>query len=581
MGTGFTIDTPLKVARYGISSVVSLVDDVLIEQMRKHHCAASGQPYEEITNKDDDPRARRITAYLDLLGMLIARQVKQLQASPFEPGSEITRYFEMLPDRPLREKYNGMLKCADPASVEQMQAELRREAVPGDIDVNIMTKLDAAAYRGGQKRPPEYSHAMAALRGFAKSSLQSSIVFSAGLNPSLYGYSGQFDDFYPDANGHLKKRIVLKVSDFRSALIQGKFFAKRGLWVSEYRIESGLNCGGHTFATKGILLGPILEEFKRNKDQFADVLLPSLNKSLEKQERPGFHAPPQARVTVQGGIGEAWEDEFLLRFYRVDGTGWATPFMLVPEVVSVDDEHLKRLCEAGDNEVFLGDSSPFGVPLWNLNTSFSEEARRRRIQEGRPGTGCPKGFLVTTDEFSKAPQCLASRSYQKKKLEHVFSNGLNEAQRKFMEIKVLAKSCICHDLAGGATLKNGIDPDATPAIVCGPNIVNFSKVATLEEMVGHIYGRISLLTRSNRPQMFLREMAIYIERLRKEAEEYSLGLSEKTPKYFAEFKENLLAGADYYKELAEHFVDEKKKQFLEELEALRQAIEPLSVAAEV
>ena len=33
MGTGFTIDTPLKVARYGISSVISLVDDVLIEQV--------------------------------------------------------------------------------------------------------------------------------------------------------------------------------------------------------------------------------------------------------------------------------------------------------------------------------------------------------------------------------------------------------------------------------------------------------------------------------------------------------------------------------------------------------------------
>ncbi len=34
MGTGFTIDTPIKVAKYGISSVISLVDDVLIEQMR-------------------------------------------------------------------------------------------------------------------------------------------------------------------------------------------------------------------------------------------------------------------------------------------------------------------------------------------------------------------------------------------------------------------------------------------------------------------------------------------------------------------------------------------------------------------
>jgi len=64
----------------------------------------------------------------------------------------------------------------------------------------------------------------------------------------------------------LKKKIILKVSDFRSAIIQGNFFAKKGLWVSEYRIESGLNCGGHAFATDGFLLGPILEEFKQKRN---------------------------------------------------------------------------------------------------------------------------------------------------------------------------------------------------------------------------------------------------------------------------------------------------------------------------
>jgi len=38
--------------------------------------------------------------------------------------------------------------------------------------------------------------------------------------------------------GKYLKEIVLKVSDFRSALIQGKFLAKMGIWgVSEYRIE--------------------------------------------------------------------------------------------------------------------------------------------------------------------------------------------------------------------------------------------------------------------------------------------------------------------------------------------------------
>ncbi|KKK80246.1 hypothetical protein LCGC14_2825420, partial [marine sediment metagenome] len=38
MGIGFTIDTALRVAKYGISSVISLVDDTLIEQMRQFHC---------------------------------------------------------------------------------------------------------------------------------------------------------------------------------------------------------------------------------------------------------------------------------------------------------------------------------------------------------------------------------------------------------------------------------------------------------------------------------------------------------------------------------------------------------------
>ena len=34
MGTGYTVDTPVKVAHLGISSVISIVDDILIEKMR-------------------------------------------------------------------------------------------------------------------------------------------------------------------------------------------------------------------------------------------------------------------------------------------------------------------------------------------------------------------------------------------------------------------------------------------------------------------------------------------------------------------------------------------------------------------
>ena len=45
MGLGYTIDTPLKVARFGISSVVSIIEDELVERMREFHCGQSGEAY--------------------------------------------------------------------------------------------------------------------------------------------------------------------------------------------------------------------------------------------------------------------------------------------------------------------------------------------------------------------------------------------------------------------------------------------------------------------------------------------------------------------------------------------------------
>ena len=38
MGTGFSIDTPIRVAPFGISSVMSIMDDMLVEKIRKHYC---------------------------------------------------------------------------------------------------------------------------------------------------------------------------------------------------------------------------------------------------------------------------------------------------------------------------------------------------------------------------------------------------------------------------------------------------------------------------------------------------------------------------------------------------------------
>jgi hypothetical protein len=576
MGTGFTIDTPLRVAKYGISSVIPLVDDVLVEQVRKYHCEKHGEPYEKISNRDQDARALRITAYLNLLDRLIRPQIEALQASPFEDGSEITRYFEMLPETPLKQAYGEMLATTEPEAKARMQEDLRQHAVPGSIDVNIMTKLDRDVYWDGKKLPAEFTDAMAALRGFANSTLNSSVVFSAGINQRLYTYAATFDDFFPDDNGELKKKIILKVSDYRSASIQGRFLAKRGLWVSEYRIESGLNCGGHAFATDGYLLGPVLEEFKEKRQELTDTLHAAYTKALADRDWSVNNEPHEVMITVQGGIATALENEFLLRYYMIDRTGWGTPFLLVPEVTNVDNAHLEKLVAATDGDVYLSNSSPLGIPYWNLRTSASEETRRQHIREGKPGSPCFKGAARLNTEFTEIPICPASRVYVKRKLQHLPEEGLSAEQLAAAKESVLSKSCICHDLGGATALKYDIDPVATPSICCGPSILDFSKISTLEEMVAHIYGRLSLMTNKERPHMFIKELMLYIDHLREETKNFSLKLSFRTPAYFSKFKKNLLAGVEYYHRLAGQFIEEQRKQFLADLKVLQDEIERIA-----
>ena len=50
MGTAFTADSPLKVAHYGISTVIALADDVLLERLRKYYSDLNNISYEEIKN---------------------------------------------------------------------------------------------------------------------------------------------------------------------------------------------------------------------------------------------------------------------------------------------------------------------------------------------------------------------------------------------------------------------------------------------------------------------------------------------------------------------------------------------------
>ena len=583
MGTGFTIDTALKVALYWISSVMS-VDDNLMEKMREYYSGLYGEHFEPIAKNAPDSRARRITAYLNFVHRAVTRQFHELKVSEFKEGTEITKYFDLLDDcSSLKQEYNRMLGLREGVEKTQLQQSLRDRISPGPIDINILTKLDRENYKKGQKLPREYADGHSALRGFAKSELNSSVVFSAGLNPYLYSYVENFDCFYADAGGAIEKKITLKVSDFRSALIQGKIFAKKGIWISEYRIESGLNCGGHAFPTDGCLLGPILEEFKTRRGEFTGELFKYYRAALAAKK--GIHDPvrPAARITVQGGIGTSSENRFLLRYFELDGTGWATPFLLVPEVTSVDPDMLEKLLNVDEDTVYLSGASPLGVPIYNLRNSASELTRLKRIAAGRPGSPCLNKYMAFNTEFTEEPICSASSHYQTKKIAELNQKGLGPEEYAKEYEKIVEKACVCHDLGDGVLAKYGLSYkgyNPVPAVCPGPNLVYFSKLLTLREMAGHIYGKINILSQKRpRPHMFINELRLYIQYFKNLISSASPKITAKEAEYFAEFKQNLLTGIEYYRNLVNHFIEESeqsKKEFMDYLSLLREELEKLT-----
>lgn len=554
MGLAYTIDTPIKVARFGISSVISIIEDELMEQVRRFYCEKSQQEYIEISSDDDDYRANRITAYLNLVNENVNEQMIAMRKLLFIEGNDLCKYFELLPETSaLKIDYLKMLKMPDSAEKQSIQKELRSRITAGAIDVNIMSKLDKQNYsKSGEALPDEFCDAMAALRGYANSNLVSSIVFSAGYNPRLYAYIEKFNNFYPDEKGFCKKKIILKVSDFRSASIQGKFLAKRGLFVSEFRIESGLNCGGHAFPTEGFLFGPILEEFKEQRAALNEELLKTCNDVWKEKGIITNSVFIKIIISAQGGIGTAKENEFLLDYYKIDSTGWGSPFLIVPEATNVDESTLNQLAAAVPSDYYLSHASPLGVPFNNFRPSSSETQRMNRIKKERPGSPCYKKFLSSNTEFTEKPICTASREYQHLKIKQLDEKQLAPASYKKEFDKIIEKDCLCEGLGATVMLKNNIPVihKMTAVTICpGPNMAYFSKISTLREMVDHIYGRINILNSVKRSNLFVNELMLYVDYLKKEINN-TTGESVKEIRYLQKFKAKLMEGIDYYKKLA-------------------------------
>lgn len=571
MGIGFTIDSPMKLAHLGIDSVVSMLDDILVEKLRKMYCEKLEIPYKEISAKVDDFRAKRFTEYLNFLQDQAEKKFDDLKNTTTGKGQEIRDYIDLLPDSShLKSEFKTL--ASKYINLNEIGKRIKDKLYMGSIDVNIMTKVDKDNFRKGEKLPVEYNDAHAALRGFANSKLKSSIILSAGMNPRLYNYIEQFEDFFPDSEGNIKKKIVLKVSDYRSALIQGKFFAKKGIWVSEYRIESGLNCGGHAFATDGFLLGPVLAEFKDKREELTKEIYESLKLGSEHKNRSLPNAELSLRITAQGGVGTSEEHEFLLDYYKVDSVGWGSPFLLVPEATTVDDATFNKLVKAKEEDIYLSNISPLGVPFYSLRGNTKDVEKHDRIEGGKPGSPCPKRYVALNNDYNKQGLCTASAKFQKIKIDELEEKGLDPNDYLVEYDKIVEKSCTCVGLGTTALIAHGIETKAEgPGVsACpGPNLAYFSRKMSMKEMVDHIYGRFNVISRNDRPNIFVKELGIYMNYLTEKINDIHENRTKKQEKYLITFSDNLNEGILYYKnlftELKDRFED-SKSNVLQELD---------------
>ena len=576
MGLAYTIDSPIRVAKYGISSVISIMDDELIEKMNAFYSKQFNLPYHEITQKIHDYRAERITSYLNLVDKIVKEKFENFKTELSESKLALENYIAMLPNKSVIKV--GLQNLLEDGFTfkENIKNYLENNLHPGAIDVNIMTKLDKDNFIKDEQLPIAFNDAHAALRGFANSTLESSVVLSAGMNPRLYSYFENFTAFFPDLNNNLKKKITLKVSDFRSAMIQGNFLAKKGLWVSEYRIESGLNCGGHAFATEGYLLGPILEEFKQKKDQLIQSAHDLMVKALGQKEMHVPEQPLDLKITVQGGVGTAEEHDFLLDHYRVDSVGWGSPFLLVPEATSVDKHTRELLADAKEDDLYLSHISPLGIPFNTLRGTTNEKLKLKRIQESKAGSSCPKRFLALSKEYDAKGICTSSKKYQDLKLEELLLQKDILSAEIFEKKKssITEKACLCVGLANASYLENDIKikGQAQGVIICpGPNMAYFNQEVSLSKMVQHIYGNASVLTVTNRPNLFVKELRMYLDYLKNEIVAVSDEITAPQIKKWHSFQKNLIEGIAYYEDLfsATPFFESTKKEILNQFNSYK------------
>ncbi|NQY66848.1 MAG: hypothetical protein HRT72_03890, partial [Flavobacteriales bacterium] len=324
----------------------------------------------------------------------------------------------------------------------------------------------------------------------------------------------------------------------------------------------------------------ILQEFKNDREELIEEIHSILVNALESKGKAIPSSPMDLKVTTQGGIGTNKEHEFLLDFYKVDGVGWASPFLLVPEVTNLDDETRDLIKNGKEKDFYLSKTSPLGIPFNTVRGTSKSEILWENVKNGNPGSPCPKKYLVSNTDYTDEPICKSSRKFQEIKIKELESQKEELSQEKYQSAynTIVEKECICVGLVSGTLQNENLDikiEGPGKSICPGPNAAYFSEIISMDKMIAHIYGRDDVMTFENRPNMFLKEIGIYIKYLKDAIEDFKLPLEDKQVKYITEFKINLNEGVEYYVDMIEDLktsLEVSSEDFLSDLMSLKKEI---------
>ena len=82
------------------------------------------------------------------------------------------------------------------------------------------------------------------------------------------------------------------------------------------------------------------------------------------------------------GVNQVWVSD--ITYYEMNGTGWGTPFLLVPEATNVDEHTLHQLTTAKPTDYFLSWASPLGTVSASAAPSWLTALARMQARIGSP-----------------------------------------------------------------------------------------------------------------------------------------------------------------------------------------------------